>query len=70
MWHRHCNLAYFFTCHGPEIKRLIDGREVDAYLIGDRHVVLLSQAQGGLYGISTDSCKKLVELICYVFQIF
>ena len=44
---RHCNLAYFLTCHGPEIKRLIDGREVDTDLIGDRRVVLLSQAQGG-----------------------
>ena len=70
MWQRHCNSAYFFTCHSPEIKKLIDGREVDAYLIGDCQVVLLSKAQGGLYGISTDGCKKLVELICYVFQIF
>ena len=64
------DLAFFLTCHGPEIKRLIDGREVDTDLLRDRWTAFLGQVQRGLCGISTDSCKKLAELICYRFHIF
>lgn len=59
---------YFLTCHGPEIIRLVDGREVDTDL-RDLYVVFLDQVRGGLC-ISIDSSKKLVELICNGFQIF
>ena len=67
---RQCNLPYILTCHGSEIKRLIDGSEVDTDLLGDRYVVFLGQTHGGLCGISTNSYKKLVEFVCYGFQIF
>ena len=52
------DLAFFLTCHGSEIKRLIDGREVDTDLLRDRYTAFLGQVQRGLCGISTDSCKK------------
>ena len=52
------DLAFFLTCHSPEIKRLIDGREVDTDLLRDRYTAFLGQVQRGLCGISTDSCKK------------
>ena len=64
------DLAFFLTCHSPEIKRLIDGREVDTDLLRDRYTAFLGQVQRDLCGISTDSCKKLAELICYGFHIF
>ena len=64
------DLAFFLSCHGPEIKRLIDGREVDTDLLRDRYTAFLGQVQRDLCGISTDSCKKLAELICYGFHIF
>ena len=52
------DLAFFLTCHSPEIKRLIDGREVDTDLLRDRYTAFLGQVQRGVCGISADSCKK------------
>ena len=69
-WQRQCNLAYFLTCHSPEIKRLIDGREVNTDLLGDPYVVFFGQVQGGLCGILRTAAKKLVEFICCGCQIF
>lgn len=42
----------------PDIKRLIDGREVNTDLLGDPYVVFFGQVQGGIWGISSNSCEK------------
>ena len=54
----------------PDIKRLIDGREVNTDLLGDPYVVFFGQVQGGLCGILRTAAKKLVEFICCGCQIF
>ena len=64
------DLAFFLTCHGPEIKRLIDGREVDTDLLRDRYTAFLARCKEVSAAFLPIAAKKLAELICYGFHIF